>query len=49
MAFIASLVAMISVVSGLAASWHADTPAGPSIVISATLLFCLSLSFKQKG
>ena len=48
MAFIASLVAMISVVSGLAASWHADTPAGPSIVISATLLFCLSLSFKQK-
>ena len=49
MAFIASLVAMISVVSGLAASWHADTPAGPSIVISATLLFCLSLSFKQEG
>ena len=49
MAFIASLVAMISVVSGLAASWYADTPAGPSIVISATLLFCLSLSFKQKG
>lgn len=49
MAVIASLVAMVSVVSGLAASWYIDTPAGPSIVISATLLFCLSLSFKQKG
>jgi zinc transport system permease protein len=49
MAVIASLLAMLSVVSGLAASWYIDTPAGPSIVISATLLFCLSLSCKQKG
>ena len=49
MAVIASLVAMLSVVSGLATSWYIDTPAGPSIVISATLLFCLSLSCKQKG
>jgi zinc transport system permease protein len=49
MAVIASLVAMLSVVSGLAASWYIDTPAGPSIVISSTLLFCLSLSCKQKG
>ena len=49
MAIIASLAAMISVVSGLAASWFIDTPAGPSIVISATLLFCLSLGLKQKG
>ena len=49
MAVIASLVAMLSVVSGLATSWYIDTPAGPSIVISATLLFCLSLSSKQKG
>jgi len=49
MAITASIVAMISVVSGLAASWYIDTPAGPSIVISATLMFCLSLSFKQKS
>jgi zinc transport system permease protein len=49
MAIIASLTAMISVVSGLAASWFIDTPAGPSIVISATLIFCLSLGLKQKG
>ena len=49
MAVIASLVAMLSVVFGLAASWYVDTPAGPSIVISATLMFSLSLGFKQKG
>ena len=49
MAVIASLVAMLSVVFGLAASWYVDTPAGPSIVISATVMFSLSLGFKQKG
>jgi zinc transport system permease protein len=49
MAVIASLVAMLSVVFGLAASWCVDTPAGPSIVISATVMFSLSLGFKQKG
>ncbi len=49
MAVIASFAAMLSVVSGLATSWFIDTPAGPSIVISATLLFCLSLGLKQKG
>ena len=49
MAVVASLIAMASVVSGLAASWYVDTPAGPSIVISASLLFCLSLGVKQKG
>ena len=49
MAVFASLIAMLAVVSGLGASWHIDTPAGPSIVISATLVFCLSLGLKQKG
>lgn len=49
MAVIASLIAMASVISGLAASWYVDTPAGPSIVISASLLFCLSQSIKQRG
>jgi zinc transport system permease protein len=43
------LVAILSVISGLSASWFIDTPAGPSIVISATLIFCLSLGLKQKG
>lgn len=43
MAVVASLVAMIAVICGLAASWHLDTPAGPSVVISATLMFALSL------
>lgn len=49
MAVLASLVAILSVISGLSASWFIDTPAGPSIVISATLIFCLSLGLKQKG
>ncbi len=49
MAVFASLIAMLAVVSGLGASWYIDTPAGPSIVISATLVFCLSLGLKQKG
>jgi zinc transport system permease protein len=48
MAVFASLIAMASVISGLAASWYVDTPAGPSIVISAALIFCLSLCLKQK-
>ncbi|MBV17974.1 MAG: hypothetical protein CMO05_10940, partial [Thalassospira sp.] len=28
--------------AGIALSWHVDTPAGPSIVISAAGLFVLS-------
>jgi len=43
MAIIASLVAMLAVICGLAASWHMDTPAGPSVVISAAFMFALSL------
>ena len=39
MAVFASVVGMIAVVLGLAGSWRWDTPAGPSIVVAAALLF----------
>ncbi|WP_428771703.1 zinc ABC transporter permease subunit ZnuB [Vibrio sp.] len=42
MALTASLLGTIAVVLGLAMSWHWDTPAGPSVVVSATLLFLFS-------
>ena len=48
MALMASLIAMLAVCLGLALSWHIDTPAGPSIVISASLLFSLSLLLRQR-
>ncbi len=37
----AALIGGLSVLAGLAMSWHWDTPAGPSIVASACLLFVL--------
>ncbi len=43
MALIASAVGVIAVVTGLWASMQWDTPAGPSIVIAATLLFAVGL------
>ncbi|MGF1910309.1 zinc ABC transporter permease subunit ZnuB [Vibrio kasasachensis] len=46
MAMFASVLGAISVLSGLTLSWHFDTPAGPSVVISAAALFLLS-QFKQ--
>lgn len=42
MALFATLTGVIAVVGGLAASLLLDTPAGPSIVTAATLLFVLS-------
>jgi len=47
MAVMASLIAMLTVVMGLAMSWYGDTPAGPSVVVCGALLFTLSLAFKQ--
>ncbi|WP_260259472.1 zinc ABC transporter permease subunit ZnuB [Vibrio intestinalis] len=41
MAFIASAIGSIAVLLGLSMSWHFDTPAGPSVVISATAMFLL--------
>lgn len=44
MAVLASITATLSVILGLCLSWYVDTPAGPSIVVSSTLLFTLSLA-----
>lgn len=49
MALIASLLGCLSVAAGLMASFLWDTPAGPSIVLSATSLFILSLIKKQQA
>lgn len=43
MAAVAAGLGSLSVVSGLYASLHWDTPSGPSIVVAAMLLFALSL------
>lgn len=47
MAVGASLLGCLSVSGGLAASFLWDTPAGPSIVLSAALMFLLSLGWRQ--
>lgn len=47
MAVAASGIAMLTVVMGLALSWYTDAPAGPSVVLSAALLFVLSLGVRQ--
>jgi zinc transport system permease protein len=48
MALAASVIAMLTVVMGLALSWYTDAPAGPAVVLCAALLFTLSLSLGQK-
>jgi zinc transport system permease protein len=42
MAFLASLIGCLAVIGGLFGSYTWDTPAGPSIVVAACLLFLLS-------
>ncbi|WP_421867581.1 zinc ABC transporter permease subunit ZnuB [Motiliproteus sp.] len=42
MAAMASLIGMVAVCLGLGASYQWDTPAGPSVVVCAALLFLLS-------
>ena len=49
MALFASSIGSIAVLMGLSLSWHFDTPAGPSVVISATFLFMLSQLIKRKA
>ena len=41
MAAIAVLVGAVAALSGLAASWYADTPAGPSIVTAGAVIYLL--------
>jgi len=43
MAVLASMAGVISVIGGLYGSLAWDTPAGPSIVVAAAVLFMLSL------
>jgi len=43
MAVVAAVVGMLSVIGGLHLSLYADTPAGPSIVLCASLMFVLLL------
>ena len=47
MAVLAALVGVLAVLGGLAMSLTADTPAGPSIVVVATMLFALSLAVRR--
>lgn len=42
MAVTASVLGILSVIAGLAGSWRWDTPAGPSIVVAALLVFILT-------
>ena len=49
MALGASLLGMLAVCGGLALSWFKDTPAGPSIVVTAATLFLLSFVLPRRG
>ncbi|OHC45090.1 MAG: hypothetical protein A3J25_03470 [Pseudomonadales bacterium RIFCSPLOWO2_02_FULL_63_210] len=48
MAFGASLLGIVAVCGGLSLSWFQDTPAGPSIVVSAASLFLLSFAWPRR-
>jgi len=47
MALFSIAVGMLAVIIGLFASFYTDTPAGPSIVVSASILFLMSQIFKK--
>lgn len=49
MAFIAILIGILSVTGGLTFSAFYDTPAGPSVVLTASVLFVFSLFMKAKN
>lgn len=48
MGLLASILGMSAVIMGLSLSWHWDTPAGPSVVIAATLLFIVTLFLPKR-
>ena len=48
MAIGASLIGLLAVSAGLSLSWFQDTPAGPSIVVSAAALFLLSFALPRR-
>ncbi|MBU2896430.1 zinc ABC transporter permease subunit ZnuB [Vibrio hepatarius] len=49
MAAISSGIGAIAVLLGLSLSWYYDTPAGPSVVISAACMFMLAQLYKAKA
>ncbi|AMV70952.1 metal ABC transporter permease [Desulfuromonas sp. DDH964] len=49
MALLAALCGGLAVVAGLAASYRWDTPAGPSIVVAAALLFVAAQLLPRRG
>lgn len=49
MAITSSLIGCIAVCGGLTASFYWDTPTGPSIVVTATLIFSLSSIFGKSS
>ena len=49
MALLASLVGVLSVAGGLGGSLAVDVPAGPAMVVAATLLFVVSLLLPRRA
>jgi zinc transport system permease protein len=49
MALGAAMVGLVAVCMGLSLSWFQDTPAGPSIVVSAAALFMLSFAWPRRA
>ena len=47
MSVIATAVGVVSVMGGLAAAWYMDTPAGPSIVCAAALIFAVASALRR--
>jgi zinc transport system permease protein len=45
----ASVLGVVAVCAGLSLSWFQDTPAGPSIVVSAAALFLASLALPRRA
>lgn len=49
MAALAALVGVVAVVAGLAGSYRWDTPAGPSIVLAAAVMFVAAFLLPERG
>ena len=48
MAVMASVFGMLAVLGGMALSWYADTPVGPSVVVAAAAIFVITLSRRHR-
>ena len=47
MAILSSVIGAIAVITGLACSYFFDSPAGPSIVLACSLIFTMTLMYRQ--